>query len=315
VRERPVVLGEFDRNEASPFFHLQRAVDTLLWTPGYYSRKNVIGSREVIATTTRAKMETIQQRFYVPNNTALILAGDITPQRGFQLAAEVFGDWPRGADPFATPIPDPPPLERSKAVVVERPVNSVTLQLAWHGPSVDDDPGATYVADVLINVLANPASAFHRRLVESGLTFGAGFAYYTQAHVGPISVTSQMAPDRLLEAQRAILTELGRLADTTYVTREELARAQHQLGIDALYERQNVTEWAHSVGFWWAVAGLDYYRDYVPNMQKVTRGDIARFAQRYLVGKPYVAGALLSPEAAARLALTPAKLLQGEVRP
>src|ERR671932_736004 len=48
VRERPVVTGEFDRNEANPFFHLSRAADTLLWTKAYYSRKNVIGNREVI---------------------------------------------------------------------------------------------------------------------------------------------------------------------------------------------------------------------------------------------------------------------------
>lgn len=30
VRERPVVLGEFDRNEANPVFHLLRGADTLL---------------------------------------------------------------------------------------------------------------------------------------------------------------------------------------------------------------------------------------------------------------------------------------------
>ena len=40
VRERPVVLGEFDRNEANPFFHLTRGADTLLWSPGFYTRKN-----------------------------------------------------------------------------------------------------------------------------------------------------------------------------------------------------------------------------------------------------------------------------------
>ncbi|HEX7980112.1 MAG TPA: insulinase family protein, partial [Gemmatimonadaceae bacterium] len=75
VRERPVVTGEFDRNEADPFFQLNRAVDTLLWTPEYYSHKNAIGNRQVILTTTPEKMREIQHRYYVPNNSALILAG------------------------------------------------------------------------------------------------------------------------------------------------------------------------------------------------------------------------------------------------
>src|SRR4051812_15639825 len=71
VRERPVVTGEFDRNEANPYFHLGRGIDTLLWTRAYYSRKNVIGSREVILSTSQEKMREIQRRYYVPNNTAL----------------------------------------------------------------------------------------------------------------------------------------------------------------------------------------------------------------------------------------------------
>jgi zinc protease len=172
VRERPVVLGEFDRNEANPFFHMTRAVDTILWSPGYYTRKTAIGRREVITTATQEKMNAIKNRFYVPNNSALILAGDITPERGFQLAEQIFGDWPRGPDPFATAVPKPPALTKTSAVIVEQPVNGAALYIAWHGPSVKEDPAATYAADVLSTVLANPTSKFHKRLVDSGLTFG-----------------------------------------------------------------------------------------------------------------------------------------------
>jgi predicted Zn-dependent peptidase len=63
------------------------------------------------------------------------------------------------------------------------------------------------------------------------------------------------------------------------------------------------------LGFWWSVAGLDYYRDYVPNMQKVTRSDIARYARTYLENKPFVAGVLISPEAREQIGLTPDRLL------
>ena len=315
VRERPVVTGEFDRNEANPFFHLNRAIDTLLWTPAYYSRKNVIGNREMILTTTKEKMQTIQNRFYVPNNTALILSGDITPARGFKLAADVLGDWPRGADPFATPMPDPPPLTRSQAAIVEKPVNSVSLLLQWQGPSVDDDPASTYAADVLATVLANPSSPFQKRLVDSGLTFQASWSYYTLSHVGPISVFAQTTPDKLLAAERAILEEVGKFTDENYIPQQMLVDAQKQLGINALYEREQPSEWAHTIGFWWSVASLDYYRGYVPNMQKVTRADIARFARRYIERKPFVVGALMSPEVRQQLKLTPQQLLPGEVVP
>jgi zinc protease len=309
VRERPVVLGEFDRNEANPFFHMTRAVDTILWSPGYYTRKTAIGRREVITTATQEKMNAIKNRFYVPNNSALILAGDITPERGFQLAEQIFGDWPRGPDPFATAVPKPPALTKTSAVIVEQPVNGAALYIAWHGPSVKEDPAATYAADVLSTVLANPTSKFHKRLVDSGLTFGVGLSYYTLNYVGPITVFAQTTPDKVLAAHKAVMEEIAKLGDESYVTQEELSAAQTQLGIQALYQREQSSEYAHTVGFWWAVAGLDYYRNYVPNMQKVTRADMAAYARKYIIGKPHVIGLLVSPAAQAQMKFTPAQLL------
>ena len=315
VHERPVVTGEFDRAEANPYFHLERGIDTLLWTPAYYSRKNVIGDRRMILGTPQEKMREIQNRYYVPNNTALILAGDVTPADGFRRAVEVFGDWPRGADPFATPIPEPPPLTKRQAAIVTQPVKAATVEIRWQGPSVTRDPAATYAADVLSTILNKRTSKFNKRLVDSGLAFGTNINYYTLSHVGPITVFLQTAPAKVLDAERAALEEVSKFADSTYVSQQELTDAQKELGIQTLCEREQSTNWAHTVGFWWTVAGLDYYRDYVPNMQRVTRGDLARYAQTYLQGKPYVVGALLSPEELKKTGLTPEALLPQEMVP
>jgi zinc protease len=313
VRERPVVLGEYDRAESNPFFHFGRAIDTLLWSPEYWSRKNVIGDREVLSTTPPEKMRTIQERFYVPNNTALILAGNIGPEDGFALGEEVFGDWPRGADPFAAPIPDPPPLAATRAIVVEQPVNTVTIQIDWQGPSVTGDPGSTYVADLLIPILSNPASRFQKAMVDTGLAFNAGFSYSTMAHVGPISITAQTTPENALELHRAVLAEVGKMAEPGYITEEELAAARNQVAVNQTYARERASSLAHTVGYWWAVASLEYYLGYVPNLQAVTLDDIAGFAQRYMFGKPHVAGALISPEARASVDLDAEDLLAQEV--
>jgi zinc protease len=310
VRERPVVLGEFDRNEANPFFHLTRGADTILWSPGFYTRKTAIGLRDVITSATQAKMNSIKNRFYIPNNTALILSGDITPARGFQLAKQIFGDWPRGADPFATPAPNPPPLTKSSAVIVEKPVNGAAIYMAWQGPSVTADPAATWAADALSTILANPASTFQKRLVDSGLTFGVGLSYYTQAHIGPITVFAQTTPEKALAAEKAIMAEIVKLGDVNYITPEELKAAQTQLGIQALYQREQASEYAHTVGFWWAVTGLDYYRNYVSNMQKLTRADIANYVKKYLIGKPHVIGLLVSPADRSKLGITTAQLME-----
>jgi zinc protease len=96
VRERPVVLGEFDRNEANPFFHMARGADTLLWTPGFYTRKTAIGKRDVITAATREKMNSIKDRFYIPTTahsfwreTSLHNADSSLPSRFLETGREV----------------------------------------------------------------------------------------------------------------------------------------------------------------------------------------------------------------------------------
>jgi zinc protease len=315
VRERPVVIGEYDRAESNPAFHLQRGMDTLLWSPAYYSRKNPIGRRDIILSTTPEKMRTIQNLYYVPNNSALILSGDITPERGFELAEKIFGDWPRGADPFATPVPDPPPLTTSKAVIIEQPVQTVTVQVEWQGPSVTKDPRSTYVADVLAQALSNPTSAFQKSLVESGLAFGASFGYYTQAHTGPIVITAQTSPDKAVALHRAILAEVVKMGQPGYITEEQLSSAKTQARIGEEYQREQASTLAHSVGFWWAVKDLDYYLDYVKDLGSVTGSDFATLARTYMVGRPHVSGVLISPEARQQIGLTIQQLLNAGVTP
>ena len=69
---------------------VQRAMGRTMYGNGW-SRKNALGERRVILAATPAMMREIQRRYYVPNNTALIVAGDVTPERAIALARAVFG--------------------------------------------------------------------------------------------------------------------------------------------------------------------------------------------------------------------------------
>jgi zinc protease len=308
-RERQVVLGEYDRAESSPFFHLTTAIDAKLW-PGAESRKNVIGDRDVVRTTTREKMQAIQHRYYVPNNTALIITGDIVPATAFSLAERVFGDWPRQDDPFAAmPIPPIRPLVRDEPVIVEEPVGDVVVLMQWHGPSVGADAQATYAADVFSDLVNLPGSALHQRLVDTGLFQSLAVNYYTLNHVGPISITGQTTPARLRDALAALNREIARFGDTTYFSLADLTAVKMQRTVSSAFGLERASTLAHTVGFWWSVASLDYFMGYVDNMAAQSRRDLARYASRYIVGQPRVTGVMLSVESRRAIALTPADLV------
>jgi hypothetical protein len=51
---------------------------------------------------------------------------------------------------------------------------------------------------------------------------------------------------------------------------------------------------AHTIGFWWAVADVDYFLGYTDEMARQTPADLQRYAARYIAGRPRVTGVLLS---------------------
>jgi zinc protease len=315
AREKEVVLGEYDRNEAQPGFDFQQKATAALY-PGQFSRKNTIGDRTVLKNVTPTQMRTIQKRYYLPNNSALIVTGDVKPEAVFAFAEKIFGDWSRGADPFiADPIPPIPPLDGNKALVVEEPINAVAVLLQWQGPSVGKDPGATYAADVFSDVLNTPGSTFQKNLVDTGLWQGVGVNYYTLNQTGPISISGQTTPDKLRPALAALEREIARFTDPTYITPAELEAVKTQRTVSSAFGIEKASEIAHTIGFWWSVANLEYFMGYTDQMAQQRITDLMRYTSSYIAGKPRLTSVLLSPQARRSIGLTEAELLTPAKRP
>ncbi|HEU5174465.1 MAG TPA: pitrilysin family protein [Gemmatimonadaceae bacterium] len=309
-RERQVVIGEYDRNESDPFYHFQRAMGRTLYRDAW-SRKNPLGERDVILGATPEKMRAIQQRYYVPNNTALLIAGDVDARRAMQLARAVFGDWPRAADPFADrPIAPIPPLAGDTAVIVEQPIGTVLVMRQWHGPSARGDVAATYAADVFSDVMNQNGSRFRRRLVDSGLFQSIQVNYYTLNQAGPITILGETTPERLRDAIAGLDAELRLVAQPGYITSDELEPVKRQRTAGTIFSLERPSGFAHQLGFWWSVTGLEYFLGYVDAMARQTPADLQAYARRYIVGKPSVTGVLLAPETRRALALTESSLVR-----
>lgn len=308
AREKQVVLGEYDRAESSPFFRLDEAIGKQLWG-SFWSRKNTIGDRDVIMNVTSQQMKTIRDIYYVPNNAAVIVAGDVQAEAMFALAERVFGDWPRAADPFQrSPIPPVPPLRANLGIIVEEDVNAVTVQIQWHGPSASKDEAATFAADVYSDVLNQPTSRFQGKLVESGLWQGIIVNYYTLNHVGPITISGQTSPERLREALAALHAELRATLEPGYFREDELEAIKANRAVTTAFGQERASENSHTIGFWWSVVGLEYHLRYVDEMARQAPADLQRYAQSFIIGKPHITGVMLPRGARRTLNLTETEL-------
>jgi zinc protease len=309
-RERQVVIGEIDRNESEPGYYLNREMSDRLFYK-YPSRKNALGSRQTVSAATTAMMRLIQGRYYVPNNSALVVTGDVLAEDIYKMAQEFFGDWPRREkDPFAEfPMVDHPPLQKSEGAVIKQPVTNVFLEIGWHGPSIGKDDAATYAADTFSFIMQQPDSRFQRNLVDTGLVNGVAIGYYTQRNTGPIQIIAQTSPDKAKAALKAIYNEISHFNDKDYYTDEQLESAKALLEADDLYSRERFDEYAKTLGFWWSSTGIDYFRGYLGNLRRTSRADISRYVTTYIQGKPHIGLALISEQSQQQAKITPEDLI------
>jgi zinc protease len=295
--EHPVVNGEFQRNESNPEFGLYYEWNKKMWGKDV-SRKIPIGDHDVILSATPEKMKTIQQKYYWPNNSLLIVAGDVNHTEIFDKVKNLFGDWkPSGFDPFKKwPVPEFEPVEEDITfITTNENVKAPVIYMGWHGPDTRKDVKATYVADVFSYIVNLESSKFSKELVDAGLALQVGVNYSTDIYTGPIQLRIVPNPQKVKECLAMVEKHIDMWDSDSYFTDEQIQSAKNQLAIQEEYGREQTSSYVHTLGFWWAVESINYIVNYIDNINKVTRADIKSYVRKYIKDKPKVSGLLLSP--------------------
>jgi zinc protease len=160
----------------------------------------------------------------------------------------------------------------------------------------------------------DPQSKFQQRLVDSGLWQAVGVNYYTLNQTGPITISGQTSPEQVREALAALYGEIAKFDNPGYFTLDELEAVKAHRAVTSAFDRERASGFAHTLGFWWSVASLEYYMGYVDYMAQQSLEDLRAYARRYIVGKPHITGLLISPDARQSLKLTEADIVTAETR-
>jgi zinc protease len=302
-KERPVVDGEFQRGESDPGFQLWIDVNKRTWGENF-TRKNAIGDHDIINTATPEKMMIIKDKYYFPNNSILVICGDVKPNEAFAKANAIFGDWkPSDFDPHQKyPIPEFKPIEKTNYNInISSIAQTPYMMFQWMGPDYRNDSAATIAADVFSAVLGLNASKWQQALVDKGLASYAGVSYQTCKYVGPIQVFVVPNPEKMKECYEEVLNQVSKWADEGYFTEDQLQTAKDNLLRNKIRNEEKPSTLSMSMTFWWASTSLDYFTDYNANMQKVTTAEIRQYINRYITGKPFVAGMIINDEMSKQL--------------
>ena len=296
-KEHAVVNGEFQRNESNPEFHLWHEMGQKMWGSDF-TRKNPIGDHDIILSATPEKMHAIQHKYYWPNNSLLIIAGDVGHTEVFEKVKNLYGDWqPSGFDPFKKwPVPEFQPLKDNITyITLNDNAKNPIIAIGWEGPDTRRDIKGTFTADLFSTILGLQSSKLQQELVDSGLAQEVSLSYTTNKYTGPIQLRVVATPQKLKECIAKIREHINQWDSDNYFTDEQLATAKNQLAIQEKYQEEQTSSYIHTIGFWWAAADIDYSLNYINNVNKVTRDDIKKYVNKYIKGQPNISGILMSP--------------------
>lgn len=312
--EKNVVINEINGYNTQPDWVYRAALDRMLF-PKFPWRRDVGGYEDILRKATVQSMKDIQSGYYIPNNAAIFVGGDVVAGEVLAMVKALYGDWAAGKDPWSRPREaQPTPAAQQPAYLVypdeSLPPGIGYMQLSMRGPDVTSDPAATFAADVWGQLVANPAGRFKNSVMGQvpGLYhknyLGAG--YYTQRDGGQISFSSYFytSASRAPMAQRAIEffkpvlvdSEIAAMvADPAYFDDAEFEIVKQILEDQLILMLETPESFIQTLSFWWAVASSDYFFSYVPAMHKVSRSDMAAFLQTYIMDNVEVVAIRANP--------------------
>ncbi len=279
-RELEVVLEELRRGKDSP----SRVASELLFSEVFrvhpYGRP-IIGFVETVEKFDRSQILEFYRKWYRPENMMLVVAGDVDPERIFDLASRLF---PASASRAAPERPRPPePLQSEPRFASARmDIQEAHIGVGWPGPALaDEDTPAVDVLSVLLGT--GESSRLYKKVRRERELVTDCYAYaYTPKEPGMLGLGAQVQGQPVKPALEAMLREAFALRDAP-PTRAEVEKAKTIVLAEAVYGIQTVQGRARRLGFFELVAGgVQFDARYREAVARVEPEDVLRVARRWL---------------------------------
>ncbi|MEE3009623.1 MAG: M16 family metallopeptidase [Alloalcanivorax venustensis] len=258
--------------------------------PGTGYAHPIIGWRDQLAQLQPQQARDWYDRFYVPGNATLVIAGDVTPEQVRPLVEKFFADLPRGETP---PRPEttlnPPPGERR--MTLRLPVRVPALYMSYNVPSLTtaDHQDDFYALTMLGGVLDGGTSARMESNLVRGQRLAAGLgAGYDglQRGNGTFTITATPNPAVSLDQlEAAIKAEIEEIAEQP-PSEAEMDRVRAGVLAEQIYQRDSVMGQAMELGTL-SVLGLDWRLagQFDDNLEAVTPEQVQQAARKWLVAE------------------------------
>ena len=284
--QRDVVRNERRQtSENTPYGLVELELPKMLFAPGHPYHHPVIGSHEDLQAASVADVRSFFDKFYVPNNASLVIAGDFERAAAEAQVRQLFGGLPRAADPHAgtTPPAAPTNAHVRARVTVEDRVDQPRIHFVYQTPAhfQPDDAELSLLGSILST---GKASRLHASLVyekELAQDVGATQASGVLGSRFIIQATARegVSAEKLEKAMDEALAKLMKDG----VTPDETERARNGVQMGFVSALQGVMERASLLNLYQAEAGRpDFVAADLARYTQATPEGIGKAARQWL---------------------------------
>ncbi|WP_374000188.1 M16 family metallopeptidase [Massilia sp. CFBP 13647] len=283
--EARAVLGEYNKNSANPMqklFEVQR--DAAFDTHTY--KHTTMGFLKDIEDMPNQYdySKVFFDRWYRPEKTTIIVAGDVDPKKAVAMVEKYWGGWKKGN--YNVPVPLEPAARGAQYRHVPWPTPTLPLvTVAFRAPAFSDTEKDGAALSMLLSLSFGRTSPLYKRLVQDEQKVDQLFDF-TPNRVDPTLATigaRVKKPADALYVRDAILQTLARLRDTQ-VTAKELQDAKSAQKYGLVRTLDNTEQIAATLASWVhfkrSYGTLNRYYRLVDSL---TPADLQAAARKYLV--------------------------------
>jgi zinc protease len=291
--ERMVVMEERRmRTEDNPQAFLQEEVNAAAFQLQPYHWPT-IGWMEDIRRFTLEDLKDYYRTYYNPVNAVLVVVGDFKKEELLPRIQAAFSSILRGGPPNQEENTDPP-QSGERRIVVKREARLPYLLMGYHVPNLRERDGN--VLEVIASLLAGgKSSRFYRDLVQEKEIVLSAEAENSLLSRDPglFLIAAQPLPGKdVVAVEKALDQEIERLRREPVGLRElekakNLIEASFISGQDSMFFQAMLLAQYEIASTWRAID------DYLPSIRKVSREDILRVANLYLVPDRRTVGLLI----------------------
>jgi zinc protease len=277
--EMTVVRNELELMDNDPYSVLEVQLMAAAYREHPYHHPT-IGWRADVEGVPIERLREFYDTFYWPNNSTVVVVGDVDTDEALTLVDKYFGTIPRSPVPIPQVYTREPEQQGERRIVLRRAGQDGIVIVAFPIPEAASADAAT-LAVVETLLVAGRSSRLYRDLVD------AQFASEVNAWAGQFrdpslfQVSARILPELSHQTvEDVILASLERLRSEP-VPREELEKAKRIVTTQLVFGREGCSAYAERLSE--AVSQVDWtwFLDYPAAVASVTEEDVRRVARSY----------------------------------